>query len=413
MIAGWRVGSPDEPLTGRSAAFLALLLMRFFQNAALAVVPPILPRLSESMALSPTQAGAVVGAFGVVRLLTLLPLGLYLARVERAWLMVLAGVGLSLVGTVLMGLANGFSALVLGRAAIGLGHGMTYLSGQFLFVTFCPRSHVARLLNVSEAVALAALIIHGIVAGIIGDRIGWRAALAWAAMSVAVSALVVMPARKGMASGGWTAPLAAPEGGGSGRRIPAVAQPQVYALALVTAFTLSVAWTGILTTFIPLYGGGVLRLTSGQIAAVLSAAYLLDIAMLFPAGRLMDRRSRTVLLLPALGVLTVGVLLLPRATEFWTLLAASLFFVTGLVTWHVPATLVADVSSGSRQGLLLGAVRFMGDLALLVAPVLVGYLVQHHGYGSAALAASLFFGVNFLFAWRATWWPSRVRTGTV
>lgn len=375
-----------------------LYLMRFFQNAALAVVPPLLPRLSRSLGLSPTQAGGVIGAFGIMRLLTALPLGFYLSRVSRASRLVFAGVGLSFVGTVLIGLAWAYPLVLVGRALVGFGHGMTYLSAQVLFLAFCPPSHMARVFNIAEAVGVGSLVVHGLIGGIVGDRWGWRAAFAYAAASVVVAGgvLVLGTRRLGRRMGEGVPREETPEPSAPPARPGGRAM--VYAMILVTAFTLAVAWSGVLTTLIPLYGGNRLRLTSSEIGAVLSAAYLVDIALLFPAGRMMDRYSRTVLLVPALVILMAGVLLLPHTGSFWTYLAVSMFFITGLATWHVPSVLIADLRLGSRQGVALGLVRVVSDVAVSLAPVAIGYLVESAGYGAAAWGVTLLLGGNLAFA---------------
>lgn len=376
----------------------ALLLMRFFQNAALAVVPPLLPRMSKSLGLSPTQAGGVIGAHGAIRFLTALPLGLYLSRVSRARRLVFAGVGLSLVGTVLIGIAWAYPWVLVGRALVGFGHGMTYLAAQVLFLALCPKDHVARLFNISEAVGVGSLVVHGFIGGVVGDRWGWRSAFAFAATSVVVSGIVlVLGAREFARTMAGDAVLGKARDGSVVERPPA-GRRIIYTLMLVTAFTLAVAWSGVLTTLIPLYGGNALLLTSSQIGAVLSAAFLLDIVLLLPAGRMMDRYSRTVLLIPALVILIAGALLLPHAGSFWTYLAVSLFFVSGLSTWHVPSTLIADLHLGSRQGFALGLVRVVGDVAVSLAPVAVGFLVERWGYGAAAGGVSLVLAGNILVA---------------
>lgn len=382
----------------RRRVLLEILLVRFFQNAALAVVPPLLPRLSGALGLSPTEAGGVIGAFGAVRLLAELPLGLYLTRVSRASRMVLASVGFTLAGTVLFGVAWSYSLLLVGRALVGIGNGMSLLATQVLFLSLCPQSHVARLFNVSEAVGVGSVVVHGFLGGVIADRWGWRAAFVWAGASVAASGIAavsgIQAVRRGMPGDGV---MEEAMGRPASRPRP-FKHGTVYGMVLLTALTLSVAWSGVLTTLIPLYGGNVLRLGSGQIATVLSAAYLLDIALLFPAGRIMDRHSRTILLVPALVILIMGVLLLPQTGTFWTYLGVSMFFASGLVTWHVPETLIADLRLGSRQGFMLALVRVVSDVAFFVAPVMVGYLVEHGGYVAAARAVALFVVGNLLLA---------------
>lgn len=376
----------------------ALLLMEFFKNAALAVVPPLLAHLSASIGLSSTQAGGLIGVFGISRLVITLPLGLYLSRVSRASRVVWAGLALSFAGTVLFGVAWGYPWLLLGRALVGMGHGMTYLATLVLILHFCPRSHVGRVINIWEAVSVASLVVHAFLGGLVGDQWGWRAAFIWAAASVALSGgLLALGPWRVMGATARDAVLGVTPDRSISEFVPA-GRGILYALVGVTTFTLSVCWTGVLTTLIPLYGGAALGLGPSQIGAVLSVAYLVDIVLLFPAGRAMDRHSRTILLLPALLVLMVGVLLLPHTGSFLAYLAVSAFFAAGFVIWNVPSTLIADLHLGSRQGFVLGVVRFVADSATFIGPVGLGYLVERAGYDAAAWSVGLLVGGNLLFA---------------
>jgi len=376
----------------------ALLVMKFFQNAALAVVPPLLVRVSDSFGLSPTQAGGVIGAFGISRLVVILPLGLYLSQISRASGMVLGGVGFSFAGTVLYGAAQGYPWLLLGRAFMGIGNGMTYLAGLQLIFSLGPRSHVARLVNIWEAVGVGSLVVHTVAGGIIGDRWGWRAAFVWAATSVLISGIVFLlgcPALKTpkLWEGSFDAGV-----DGTAQVSGSTSRGTLYTLILMTAFTLGVCWTGVLTTLIPLYGGKILGLRPSQIGGALSAAYLLDVLLLFPAGRVMDRHARTILLVPSLGILMVGGLLLPHTSSFWSYLAVAAFFATGLAIWNVPTILVADLRLGPRQGFLLSIVRFVGDVANALAPVALGFLIERAGYRVAAWAFALLLSGNLFIA---------------
>jgi hypothetical protein len=57
----------------------------------------------------------------------------------------------------------------------------------------------------------------------------------------------------------------------------------------------------------------------------------------------------------------------------------------GSVSVNVGATLLADLSEGGRLGPRLGAFRFTGDAAFLVAPVLAGWLLGIQGRAVATM----------------------------
>src|SRR3989338_2436792 len=105
--------------------FAALLLMKFCQNAVLGVLPPVLADLADDFALSPTKTGTLIGIFGVARPALIIPLGTYLKSASRSGKVVFVGLACSLLGAILMGVARGYSCLLIGRALIGLGHAAT------------------------------------------------------------------------------------------------------------------------------------------------------------------------------------------------------------------------------------------------------------------------------------------------
>lgn len=372
--------------------------MKFFLNAALAVVPPLIARLADSFGLSPTQAGTLIGLYGASRLVVIPPLGLYLTQASRAIGVVLVGILVSFIGTVLFGAGWGYTWLLAGRALVGIGHGMVYLAGLSLILSLCRKSQVARMTNIWEAVGVGSFLVHGIAGGVIGDRWGWQAAFVWAAASVVVSGIVLFFGVGAFKRESLRDVLVEERSDRPSPSFRGLQRGTVYTLIFCTTFTLSVCWTGVLITLIPLYGGSSLGLNSSQIGTVLAAAYLLYIILLFPAGRAMDRRPRTILLVPAWVILMLGVLLLPQTESYWSYLLVSAFFTAGFVIWNVPSTLVADLRLGPQQGFVLGLVRFVGDAGNFLAPVSLGYLVERAGNGAAAGAVALMLIGNLFLA---------------
>lgn len=382
-----------DPRTQR--LLITLFAVKFFQNAALAVIPPVLVRVSDTLGLSAIQAGGVIAAFGVSRLLLIVPVGVILNRASRARLMLTGGSGFVLAGTIWFGLATQYSALLAGRALVGIGNGMTHLAGLVVMLAWCPRAYVARVFNLWEAVGIASYAVHAFIGGLIGERWGWRMALLWAAAFAAAAGITLLCGIRGVHTPpAWAA---------YGRRAEPTINPSRpmsshYILILLTSFTLSVCWTGVMTTLIPLYGGTVLGFGPRDIGLVLSVAFLLDMLLLFPAGYMMDQRQRTMPIFLALGALLVAGLLLPHTRSFGSFLTVTVVFAAGFSVWSLPSALVADLCLGRHQGLALGLVRGSGDVANVLAPLALGFLVQQWGYDEAMWAVGVLLVVNLLIA---------------
>jgi MFS family permease len=310
----------------------------------------------------------------------------------------MAGCGLVFVGTIVFAEATTYTVLLLGRALVGAGNGMTYLSGLVLILALSSKTHVARLFSLWEAVGIASLVVHTAVGGMIVDRWGWRVALWCGAVVAAVSIAALSLGVRRWPPAGPSPPARTSPPRALASEMAGRSRASRYALILITSFTLSTCWTGMLTVLLPLYGGNVLGLTATQIGGVLSAAYLVDVILLLPAGYLMDRCGRTVLLLPALAAFLVASLLLSRVWSFGWYSAVAVLFASGFAIWNLPSTLVADLRLGTQAGFVLSLVRFVGDAANIVSPVAVGFLVHAWGYQVAAWGVAALVGLNLVFA---------------
>ena len=81
--------------------------------------PALLPELGAAAALADWQLGAVAGAFGLARMLSNVPVGLFITHhLSRALVL---SPGLMLAGALLLAGGGGCVTLMLGRALMGLG----------------------------------------------------------------------------------------------------------------------------------------------------------------------------------------------------------------------------------------------------------------------------------------------------
>jgi predicted MFS family arabinose efflux permease len=390
-------------------ALLGLLTVRVLLNAPLTILPPILPSVSGALQLSSAQAAALIGVVGVARVITVASLGLYLTRIARAYPVLWADVAVSVAGTAWFGLATGYTGLLAGRLLIGVGHGMIHFATLFLILQLSPPDRLGRRANLLEAVAVGSNLLHVLLAGAIAARFGWRAALLWAVLGTLVASVVLWRLGSPSAPVGKAAVTAPVTGGGACGRPPRRPVPTgTHALVGLLTVTLAICWTGVLSTLVPLYGGERLELTAAQIGAVLAGAYLVDVCLLGPAGRPSDARSRTILVVPALGLLLLGTLLIPSSRSLGTYLTATALFSAGLVIWNVPAVLVTDLVPVESRGRVLGVLQALSDATGFVASLLIGYLLGRVGYRAASWGVA---SVLMLTVIVATW--HAIRQGRV
>jgi MFS family permease len=130
-----------------------------------------------------------------------------------------------------------------------------------------------------------------------------------------------------------------------------------------------------------------------------------SIAIVFtrpPVARLGDRIGHRRVLLPALGLVCLGFLLLAAGGTWWLLVASALVFGVGFGSAYplFVAHVLRHVGDG-RRGAAFGGILAMFDTGIGTGSIAVGWIIEHHGfragYGvAAALAACAI--PYFLFA---------------
>ena len=137
---------------------------------------------------------------------------------------------------------------------------------------------------------------------------------------------------------------------------------------------------------IPLFGY-FLDLGVVAIGLIISLSALIDSALFYPVGIVMDRYGRKWTGVPCLLLFTVSLAILPLATGFYSLLSISLLasVANGLGTGLL-LTLGSDLAPASSRGEFLGVWQLVGDMGLVGGPLLIGVLIQFASIDVAAVA---------------------------
>jgi MFS family permease len=124
-------------------------------------------------------------------------------------------------------------------------------------------------------------------------------------------------------------------------------------------------------TVIPLWGDHV-GLDASTVSLVFGISTGMEMLLFYPAGSVMDRWGRKAVALPCLGVMSLGMLLLPLTTNFGSMVLVGLLvgFGNGLGSGIV-MTLGADFSPEFGRAQFLGAWRVCGDLGTAGGPLIV------------------------------------------
>jgi MFS family permease len=138
---------------------------------------------------------------------------------------------------------------------------------------------------------------------------------------------------------------------------------------------------------VPLYAATVLNLDVGAIGAVISISAAIDMSLFVPAGYIMDRFGRKWASVPCFFIMGLGMALLPFATDYYTLLLATIVMAVGNgLGSGTMMTLGADLAPREATGEFLGLWRLIGDIGQTSGPLVVGAIADAAGLGFAAFA---------------------------
>ena len=139
---------------------------------------------------------------------------------------------------------------------------------------------------------------------------------------------------------------------------------------------------------IPLFGH-YLDLDITAIGLVISLSAVLDAALFYPSGMIMDRYGRKWTGVPCLVLFALSVALLPAAQGYYSLLAVGLLsgFANGLGAGLL-LTLGSDLAPVQARGEFLGIWRLIGDFGHAGGPLLIGLLINLATLTAAATAVA-------------------------
>jgi MFS family permease len=338
-----------------------------------------------ALGLSIAAAGLLGTAFSLPRALLTLPAGILVERIGPTRMMH-AGMGLILSGTLVAATATSLTRMALARALVGLGYGATALVGIVYLMQAGPPNQRTRRGNMYEGSLISANAVSGYLAGSISVYAGWRWGFGAAAIAVTAGWLTatwrVLPVIRTVLQA-RTVPVEAatpaPE------RVHHPNPRALFAIYLV-AFGLAFGWAGAIVTLAPLYGGQVLGLNAAAIGRALALGYVVEASLLIPVGWTADTFGRVRVLLPGMAVLVSGVLLLPLTSGFAGYTLACVLVIVGMTAWMIPASLLAEHLHGRFGSRAVSLYRFITDLGMVAAPVIVGWLAGWAGFGVGAIA---------------------------
>jgi MFS family permease len=362
--------SPDGAETAASTRTLGSMALPAFIPALIFEVGN--GAIAPIIVLTATDLGASAGwaAF----MLALLGIGRLLGDLPAAWLADRVGDRRSMILAALVSVAAFFgclvapSLLVLGAALVvaGVCSATFYLARQSYLIDVAPVALRARAMSTLAGSHRIGLFVGPFVGSVAITFLGLRGAYVVAMIAAAGVVVLLLLVRDVPAE--HDQPAAVRGGVGSAEIL------RTHWRLFVTLGTAVIAVAAVRAarqTVLPLWAEHI-GLSAEQTSLVFGIANAVDMALFYPAGKVMDSHGRLAIALPAMIVLGTSMMLLPLTGSILslTLVAMAMGLGNGIGS-GIMMTLGADAAPVLGRVRFLGIWRLVGDVGNAAGPVLV------------------------------------------
>ncbi|MGH7400696.1 MAG: MFS transporter, partial [Candidatus Rokuibacteriota bacterium] len=363
---------------------------------------------ARSFGVTQSAIGVAIAVYGLARFLIAVPAGQLADRLGRRPALAAGGL-LSALGNVLCALAPTYPAFVGARFVAGAGAALVLTTGLIVIADISTPANRGRLMSVYQGVFIFAVGVGPFPGGLLATHWGLAAPfLAYAATSLLATAVAWLAISETRAIRRADEPAPPPVPYRAQLRL-LTAHPGFLLVSLI-AFVNAVARTGALFTVIPVLARDRLALDPDRIGVGLALASVVGLALAYPAGALVDRHGRKIIIVPStiLSGLSLTLFLL-APTYGWFLAGCAAWSVAMGVSGAAPAAYAADTAPPGMNAAALGSYRMLADLGYVVGPIALGLVADLAG-ADAALGGTAFLlvAVALLFARLA---PETYRAG--
>lgn len=370
------------------------------------LVVPVLPLFAREFGVGLFAVTLVVSVFAGVRLVSNIYTGSLTDRIGGR-LAVGSGALIVAASSLAIFWAPNYAALLVFRGLGGFGSALFFNALLAMVVGVARPNQRGQAVGMLQGAFLFGISIGPSVGGVLAEPLGLRWPFAIYAVACAAAgtvALVFLPRRPRPAVHVESAqgadeepvaasPAAAPRGfaamWGNARRL--CAHP-AFAAALVMMAASRWAATGVRFSLIPVFAKEEVGADARTIGFALTLAALTHLLVVWPAGRIIDRRGRKVLGAPAyLGFALIAAVMGFALSVPLFLAAMALYGIGTGLTSVVPPAVAGDVAPEGQTGTAVGVLNTAGDLGSVLGPLASGLLAEQLGYhwGFGASAALL------------------------
>ncbi|TVQ39134.1 MAG: MFS transporter [Spirochaetaceae bacterium] len=346
------------------------------------MILPILPLHIRALGAGLSQTGIIMAMFALGSLAGSIPGGMIIGRIgkKRVMLAAVALEALLALTAALVGRPWLMAPVLLG---LGMVHTVFFLARLAYFRELVPGNRRGRALSLLGGETRMGSSLGPVIGGFVADWLGFRATFVlFAAFSSAVLALVAAFVPD---DGRQLRDRSAQWRENSLRRTLELLRDHrhTFVTAGFAVLALKLVREARKVLF-PLWGDSIGMSASG-IGVLFGVAYLVELALFYPAGSIMDRWGRKKTAIPCMLVLSLGFLLLPlaRTPVLFVLLAAGAAIGNGIGA-GINMTLGTDLAPQGRIVEFLALWRTVTDAGGAASPAIVGFAAAGLGLAAAA-----------------------------
>ena len=378
----------------RGVAFLCLAIC--MNSWGMGAISPILPLFTDQeFGVNRTQAGLAVGLHGMARLFIAVPAG-YMAQRRGCRFVLNLGTAINLVGAAMVALSFNYYWLLGWRTISGLGSAM-FTTGVSIYLreVAAPESR-ARFLSLQELSILVGVTFGPYIGGIMGEHWGLRSPLYLQVLLILVSLslLYKFVPEPGVASGSGqsagTGISLEQSGENSGEQPRPAATPGSLRRLLVSPAFIFVGLFALMIvanrqggrfSVMPLYGEAK-GFRPDQLGAFISITHFPQFFTTMISGFLSDRIGRKTTIIPAVLLISLGIVAFVWDGTFLMLMASGVLLGLGEGLAGPPSVaFFADIAPPGLEGVTMGLFRTFGGLGSLLGALLLGGVADLWGFG--------------------------------